>query len=327
MTFSAIIFRELSDEVERFERAQRFRIERRLLDNQINNLPGQLFTPISPPLLAVNSELVEETKRRILFFLFVVNGGILVISGGLGYFLAGHTLKPIKEMVDEQNRFISDASHELRTPLTSLKSAFEVYLRDKEPSLDEAKNLASESIVEVNKLQRLSDSLLSLAQFQKPVTKNSFKNIRLSEIIQDAVKRIKPIADNKTISIVEKLQNINLFGDKYGLVDLMVIILDNAVKYSPNNTTIVITAKKTDGWIKIAVKDEGIGITESDMPRIFERFYRADTARSKSSQGGYGLGLSIAKKIVDMHQGEIKVVSKVKQGSTFIIQLPVNKHV
>jgi signal transduction histidine kinase len=95
--------------------------------------------------------------------LIALNLGILIISGGLGYVLADRTLKPIKEMMEEQNRFIGNASHELRTPLTSLKSAFEVYLRDNQPSLPEAKKLVKESIDEVNKLQSLSESLLKLA--------------------------------------------------------------------------------------------------------------------------------------------------------------------
>ncbi|OGG16944.1 hypothetical protein A3D77_06075 [Candidatus Gottesmanbacteria bacterium RIFCSPHIGHO2_02_FULL_39_11] len=321
LTFSAIIFRDLSSEVERFERTQRFRIERRLQEGQLY-INGQPIYPPSAPFLSVNSELVDETKKRILFVLLVINGGILILSGGLGYFLAGHTLKPIKEMVDEQNRFISDASHELRTPLTSLKSAFEVYLREKTPTLEEAQGLVSESITEVNKLQILSDSLLSLAQFQKTHPKTAFKNMNLSETIQMAVKKIKPLADNKSIKMVEKLQKVNLLADKYSLTDLLVILLDNAVKYSRANSTITITAKKTDGWAKITVKDEGIGIPPSDMPHIFERFYRADSARSKSDQGGYGLGLSIAKQIVDMHKGAIQVSSHEGKGTTFCIRIP-----
>src|SRR3989344_3853916 len=108
IAFSLMIYRVLLIEVIRFERAQRVRIERRM---QFFNSP-----------IPVSLELIEEIKQRLIFRLFMVNIGIMVISGGLGYFLAGRTLKPIKEMVDEQNRFISDASHELRTPLTSLKS-------------------------------------------------------------------------------------------------------------------------------------------------------------------------------------------------------------
>ena len=107
--------------------------------------------------------------------LIIVNSGILILSGGMGYVLSGLTLKPIKDMMDEQNRFISDASHELKTPLTSLKIAFEVYLRGKNPTPQETKTLITESIDEVNKLQSLSESLLQLAQYEKPQEKMVFK--------------------------------------------------------------------------------------------------------------------------------------------------------
>jgi len=128
--FSLVIYKVLSNEIERFERVQRFRIERRL-ETGLRRFPNQIRI--------TNPELIEETKQRILLMLIAINLGILIISGGLGYLLAGRTLKPIKEMVDEQNRFISDASHELRTPLTSLKTAMEVTLRDKNLSLLSAK--------------------------------------------------------------------------------------------------------------------------------------------------------------------------------------------
>jgi len=314
--FSIIIYRDLSNEINRFEQIQRYRIERRLMEN----FPA----PPPTPLPTASPELLSETRHRILLMLVVVNGIIFLVSGGLGYILSGQTLKPIKNMIDEQNRFISDASHELKTPLTSLKIAFEVYLRGKNPTPQEAKTLVTESIDEVNKLQSLSESLLQLAQYERSQEQILFENITLAQVVTEAVKKMKPIADHKNISIISKTSEITIKGNKYGLIDCLVVLLDNAVKYSKEGAKVSVTAGKTDGIVYISVTDHGIGISKKDLPHIFDRFYRADGARIKTTVGGYGLGLSIAKKIVDTHKGTIQVKSKVNVGSTFTIRVPVS---
>ena len=313
--FSIIIYRDLSNEINRFEQLQRFRIERRLMET---------FPAPPTPLPTANPELLGETRRRILLMLIIVNSGILVLSGGLGYILSGLTLKPIKDMMDEQNRFISDASHELRTPLTSLKSAFEVFLRDREPSVNEAKTLVQESIDEVNKLQSLSESLLQLAQYEKPQEQMIFEKVSLLAAVNQAIKKIKPVAELKHITITSKAREIFIKGNKFSLVDCIVILLDNAVKYSKERSSIIIATGKADGAAFVSVTDHGVGISQKDMPHIFDRFFRADGARLKTTAGGYGLGLSIAKKIIDTHRGTIEVKSSLHKGSTFIIKLPIS---
>lgn len=328
MSFSFIIYKVLTLEVERFAHRQRFRIEQKLQNNNFS--PSDKFQSYHA-LPAIDPDLVNETKNRILLILAIINLGILTASGGLSYFLAGKTLKPIKEMIDEQSQFISDASHELRTPLTSLKSAMEVYLRDKNLSLKDAKTLVAESIIEVNKLQSLSEELLQLSQYQKAKGNLKFEMVSLLAIIKAAIAKIEPLAKQKQITIKNSAGNQQIEGNKYGLGDLLVILLDNAVKYSFKAGVVVIYTKRTNNSILILVKDQGIGINEKDLPHIFDRFYRADSARAKTSAGGYGLGLSIAKKIVDIHKGSINVESSVKkaclrrQGTTFTIRLPIKQ--
>ncbi len=322
ITFSTVIFKMMTMEVDRFERTQRFRIERRIEENGI--FPPEMQYRITPT-LPVNLELIEETKQRILLMLTVINIIIFGLAGSLGYLLAGGTLKPIQDMWDEQNRFISDASHELRTPLTSLKSAFEGYLRNNTPKLEEAKTLASESVTEVNKLQSLSDSLLQLAQYERPNGNIQFEKLAVAEVINEAIRKVSPLAGQKEITLQKEVQEVDIEGNKYGLIDLLVILLDNAIKYSPQDSQINITSKQTDGWVVVEVEDHGIGIDEKDIPHIFDRFYRADAARSKSERGGYGLGLSIAKKIIDVHKGEIQVKSKKDEGSKFSVRLPIKR--
>jgi two-component system, OmpR family, sensor histidine kinase CiaH len=318
LSFSLVIYQALNREVDRFALAQRARMEHIFSDGDIF-----LFNPNMPSFPTVDPDLIHETKQRILLFLIVINSGILFLSGGIGYILAGRTLDPIREMVDEQNRFISDASHELRTPLTAIKSSMEVNLRDPQLTLDEAKKQMKESITHVDRLQSLTDSLLELAQYGQPNFTVHFDHIQLESVIQSALQNTKTFSKEKNIHIKNNIQPTTLQANMYGLTDLFTILLENAIKYSPVKSTITIASKKTDGTIKISVKDQGEGITPKDLPHIFDRFYRADSARSSKGTHGYGLGLAIAKTIVNTHNGSITVKHMTPKGTEFTVVLPI----
>ncbi|HSX18776.1 MAG TPA: HAMP domain-containing sensor histidine kinase [Candidatus Saccharimonadales bacterium] len=313
IAFSMGIYRILSSELSRLERVQRLRIERGL-----NETDPRIFTTPIP----ANPELVDEASQRILWALVIINLGILVASSAIGYFLAGKTLEPIVLMLDEQNRFITDASHELRTPLTSLKSAMEVSLRDKKLTLNEAKQLIFENITEVDKLQSLSENLLELASYQKGEN-IKIERIPISSVLYASIAKVKALSIAKRIKIKLSVKNHKVAGNAKVLSDLFVIFLDNAIKYSNKGATIEVLEHKNDGTISVSISDNGVGIAESDIPHIFERFYRTDIARSKNASAGWGLGLSIAKSIVDSLGGSIKVKSTVAKGTTFTINLPV----
>ncbi|MDQ5951554.1 MAG: two-component system, OmpR family, sensor histidine kinase CiaH [Patescibacteria group bacterium] len=321
VAFSIVIYEFLSREVERFAQIQSARFESRINDciptpTQPCTVPFNIVFPID------NSELVLETKKRIVSSLFFINGTILFVSGALGYFLAGRTLKPIKEMVEDQNRFISDASHELKTPLTSLKTAFEVHLRNKKRNLKESDELVQESITEVNKLQQLSESLLFLAGQRKPSQSVTLSPVELKEIISAAIKRVSPLAKKKKITLKGLTQNIAVIGNAHTLTDLFVILLDNAIKYSPTKSEVTITSTLVDkNTAKISVTDEGKGISPEDLEHIFERFFRSDTARSKIDAEGYGLGLSIAQQLAQTNKATLSVESTVDVGSTFSLTI------
>ena len=312
---SAEIFRVQMSEVNRFARAQRVRLE--------NQFPLDPSVPRTQ--FAIDPDLVAETQARLLINLLVLDGVIIVISGVFGYFLAGKTLYPIKAMLEEQKRFVSDSSHELRTPLTSLKSAMEVALMDKNLSLDEAKKLIEENIEDINRLQKLSDSLIQLTKEEKVSTKHlNAEKLSTSSLIKASIAQIKPQAKIKKIQIKQNIKNASLKGDKDKIINLLVILLDNAVKYSPENSTITIKTWKTKNFAYFSVKDLGIGIAKKDLPHIFDRFYRADTSRSNNKTPGYGLGLSIAKMIAEDHKGSISVKNNAEHGTIFLVRLPAN---
>ena len=315
VSFSLIIYKGISSEIDRFSQSQRLRIERRFQENN--------YFPQPPPVRFIDPDLIEETKRRLALILIIINGGIFFIVGSLSYFLAGKTLRPIQAMVEEQNRFISDASHEFRTPLTALKSSLEVNLRDKNLLLEDAKKIMSESIEDVNDLQRLSDSLLNLTQYQHSNTK-FFQQVSIKKIINQSISKLNNQALNKKIKIINKVSDKKISGIEFDLVNAFTNILDNAIKYSPNGTTIFFTSRTTDSQLNIEIKDQGIGIDKKDLPNIFDRFYRVDQSRSKIKVTGYGLGLSIVKNVIDNHHGKILVNSKPNKGTTFIIKLPIS---
>jgi len=325
ISFSVAIYKVLTLELERFERVQRLRIEHFYPEqSRVSPSTGQRGEFLRASALDLN--LVTETEERIKIILAIINMTILGASATTGYFLAGRTLKPIKEMVDEQNRFITDSSHELRTPLTSLKTEIEVSLRDKKLNLEEARDLLKSNLEEVNNLQTLSDGLIKLTQYQKGENGLSFNKVSLTDIIEEAIKKITVLAKSKNIKIASNVENTTIEANQTALTELFVIFLDNAIKYSPEKTEITLSTEKSEGQAVIHIKDTGLGISEDDLPHLFDRFFRSDKSRTKGDVPGYGLGLSIAKQIVDKHNGSIKVQSKLGEGTTFTIHLPT-RHV
>ena len=272
---------------------------------------------------AFDLETIESARLRIIWTLGIINLSILVISGMGGYLLAGITLDPISKMVREQKEFIGNASHELRTPLTSLKTEIEVALRDKNMTIKDARKLFKSNLEEVDNMRSLSNHLLSLNRYEKASDIN-FSKVNLKEIATEATKRTSVLATAKKIKVKLKLKNIIVRGDKVAFIELASILLENAIKYSPNGNKVEVRVKNGG---TLEVQDFGMGINKEDIPHIFERFYRVEHSRSKEKTNGYGLGLSIAKSIVEKFGGKIKVSSVIGKGSTFSIQFPSAKNI
>lgn len=315
MAFSTFIYVSVTREFRRFDKFQQYMKEH----------PEEIPPP--PPrfkvMIRINSGFEQEARERILMTLIGVNLVILGLAGIGGYFLAGRSLKPIKEMIDEQHRFVADASHELRTPLTALKSEIEVTLRDQKLSVAESRKVFESNLEEVNNLQILTDNLLELASYQRKIERSQFSSVNIRDVVDEAVKRVQMAAKQKQIILQNRVTDVHFDGEANSLIQLFVILLENAIKYSPSESTVEVAYTKTDSHLKVIVKDQGIGIDDKDISHVFKRFYRSNTARSKTEASGYGLGLSIAKKIVENHNGTIKVETEKNAGSTFIITLPV----
>ncbi len=312
LAFSLVIYFGITSDLQtRFEGLQ----HRLMHPDGDREMPMRMHGLIHDDLLAA--------QRQVLLILLFANGVILVLSSAAGYFLAGKTLKPIEQTVEEQRRFVTDASHELKTPLTALKTSIEVALRDKKLNKEIAIEVLKSSLEETDKLDLLVSELLDLAQHQTAGQKLSFDTVKLEEISDYAKNKIAPVASKKKIDIKLDVEDLSFDAGKQELEKLLTILLDNAVKYTPENGHITLSAKSDGKYALIDVQDTGIGIAPQDITHLFDRFFRADQSRSKNQVEGFGLGLSIAKRIVDSHYGSIEVSSVIGTGTTFTVKLPL----
>lgn len=318
--FSLGMYVLLRREVERFSQGQRLRITRALQD-QGQFMPYTTMQPVRFNFQVVDPVLEEETIERIQFVLIGVNIGILILSSGLCYLLAGSTLAPIQEMVEEQRRFISDASHEFKTPLTSMRTTLEVELRNNKLNLVEAKQLMQDNLQEVVELQTLNEALLKLDAYQKHKNGRHFELVKLDAAAKAAIKKITPLAKQKKITIQAQFVPATVMGNLAQLTELSVILLDNAVKYSPEHSSITVATTEQRHHAQLQIIDNGVGIPTAQLPHIFDRFYRVDASRTKNQVSGYGLGLAVARQIAELHDGKLSVKSEVGRGTTFTLSL------
>lgn len=265
---------------------------------------------------------LAEFKRNLVRKLTALNMGMLAVGGVLSYILARRSLRPLEETLESQSRFTSDAAHELRTPLTAMKAEIEVALRDKKLQTAEAKAVLKSNLEEVGKLESLTAGLLRLARGDQGIDTSHFDYYKLSDILSSAHARLAEKAKARHITIKLPKTALVVYGDCDQLVELFVPLLGNAIKYSHEKSDVTVKATRHDTRVRVDVIDQGIGITEVDLPHIFERFYRADLSRNKTRADGYGLGLSLAEAITKAHGGRIRVKSEFGKGSTFTVELP-----
>lgn len=273
-------------------------------------------------LLQPNDDL-NNSARHILLRLIGFNLIVLAAAGGASYWLAKRTLEPIEAAHEQQKRFTADVSHELRTPLTAIRMETEVALMNSHTSPKELRETLDSNLEEVAKLEALINNLLRLSQLEADELQQNFTNVTVKSIVNEAVTLLAQQADERGVTIKQPTTKLSVFGDDKSLVQLIVILLDNAIKYSPRNAEIDITAQAQNDRIILRIKDHGAGIAPDELEHVFDRFYRADNSRNKGTHSGYGLGLSIAQMIADIHGAEITLQSRVEHGTTASISLPV----
>ncbi|HSW85326.1 MAG TPA: HAMP domain-containing sensor histidine kinase [Candidatus Saccharimonadales bacterium] len=276
----------------------------------------------SPDFNQFFQDRLDEGRGELLSRLILLNITVLFLGSALSYYLARRTLTPIENAMASQSRFVTDASHELRTPLASMLVTNDVALRKSKISLPEAKEVIRSNAEDIQHLRELTDGLLSLATQDNSNIKAD--EVSLQAIVTEAINRVLPAAQAKAISIEDNIADIKVTGDKQRLEQVMVILLDNAIKFSSKKGKIEILSNSKSKRVLLSIKDYGEGIKSKDLPYIFDRFYRADSSRNKPDAGGYGIGLAIAQQIVERHDGRISVKSKPGHGTTFTVELPAS---
>lgn len=260
---------------------------------------------------------IQQARVNLVGSLIITNLCIWIAGGVGSYYLARRTLLPIEEAHEAQSRFTSDASHELRTPLASMKVELEVALRDPKLSKDDSRELLASNLEEVNKLTKLSHTLLQLSRLDHdsiehaPVSLNSAVTTVLTRF-QSSRQRI----------IYTNLPVIKVMANQSHIEELLTIFIDNALKYSAADSPITLTLVQQKQLSGFDITNTGEGIPAESLPKIFDRFYRSDSSRTNGAKKGYGLGLSLAKKIVELHGGELTVSSQLGQFTTFRVLLP-----
>jgi signal transduction histidine kinase len=228
-------------------------------------------------------------------------------------------LESIEAAYSAQQRFVSDASHELRAPLTAIQGNLELLSRHRSMPEAEREEALAEVTREANRLSRLVADLLALARADVGVPLKH-RLLELDEVVLDAFREARQLSQGQTLTL-EPFETIQVIGDEDRLKQLVLILLDNALKYTPAHGHVTLGLQREVSGSKITVRDTGVGIPPEDLPHVFERFYRADPARGRDP-GGTGLGLPIARWIVEQHGGKITLESQAGQGTLASIYLP-----
>lgn len=229
------------------------------------------------------------------------------------------TLEQIERLFQAQQRLLADVSHELRTPLTTIRGNLDL-MRHMGVADPESMDVIQD---ELERMTRLIGDLLLLARVDSGGLPLERKPVELDNVLFDVYRQISRLQYQVDV-LVGEMDQACVLGDQDRLKQLLLILVDNGIKYTPENGRVTLSLRLVDGWAEVRVSDTGVGIPPEDIPYIFDRFYRVDKARTRA-QGGAGLGLAIAKWVVEMHNGRIRVDSKVGEGTTFTVRLPLYK--
>lgn len=276
---------------------------------QENNVIGKLY-------MFKNIEFYYNAAYKTLFILLCIALLLVVGAGCVSYWVAGINIRPIKQMYDKQKQFTADASHEMRTPLAVMRLAVTALQEDNDSKYS---SFASESLQmlnnEVDSMSRLTQRLMELARSEQGVEPVTQERVALSCLCEDVGQQLRLLAKDKGIVLVSFVEpELYLNGYTDSLRRLLIILLDNAIKYSASASKITLRLFKQEKRIILEVADEGEGIKDEDKKLVFDRFYRVDKARSRS-QGGFGLGLSLALGIAKEHGAVIRVLDNKPKGT------------
>ena len=264
----------------------------------------------------------RDRQLRTLTTVFAVGGvGGVALSVAGGLWLAGLALRPIRQSFERQRRFVSDASHELRTPLAVMRANGELLQRHAGGTVAENMDQVDAITAEAEAMTKLVEDLLTLARADEGEANLAKEPVSLGAVLEELGRDMSALANEKGIRLTVDVAPVEVEGDRHRLRQLGTILLDNALKYTPAGGAVTVRATQSHKTVELTVADTGPGIPLEEQARIFDRFVRADSARTRAA-GGSGLGLAIAKWIAESHGGRISVESTPGHGAKFTVRLP-----
>lgn len=273
-------------------------------------------------LLNISSE--ENLKIRLIQIFILVGSISLIFLLIISLYLTNKSIEPIKETFNKQKQFIADASHELKTPLAIIKTNTSLLLSNADDTIRNQSKWIKYIDSQSDRMSDLVNEMLSLAKLDIEESKLMVSTINFSNIVESMLLTFDAIIFESKITLDTNIsKNIIINGNDNNIKKLFSILMDNAVKYTNTGGYISVSLVSDKSKAKLIIKNTGDGIPKDKLNKVFERFYRADDSRDRET-GGYGLGLSIAKSIVEQHNGKIYASSNLNKDATFTVELPIS---
>ena len=269
----------------------------------------------------------DEARSELALSLFIVNGVLITGAIGLSYILAGITLQPIQQTYNRQRRFLSDASHELRTPLAILQTDLENELGEKRIAKKERER-AESHLEEVRRMGAIVRDLLLISRLEPELQQSALtEDVDIASVAQSAIERLQPYATKHNIALhtaISPDQHMHIQANTEHILQAITNLIKNGIDYNKKGGSVTIGLEKKKNTATISVTDTGIGIPKAELEKIFDRFYRSDTSRTRAT-GGSGLGLSIVQSIAKTYNGSVRIASEPAKGSTAYLSFPISR--
>jgi len=264
---------------------------------------------------------IWDSVNRLLLVLLPLGLGALGLAAFGGLYMAGRAVRPVRDSFDKQRAFVADASHELKTPLTLIRADTEVVLYRGRINPDDRK-LIEHVLAETDRMNAVLSDLLLVARLDAGKLDVSTEPFDLSVVLSESVERFGLRVSSKGVNLeVQTIGQLPVRGDPKRTGQILAVLLDNAVRFTPSGGRITVDGQLHDGWAEVSVRDTGPGIAPEHLPRIFDRFYRAEEARTRKS-GGTGLGLAIARDLARAQKGDLQAENVKGGGTVFRLVLP-----
>lgn len=269
-------------------------------------------------------QVLQTQLQRLREITIIADLSMLLLSGASGWWLAGRTLRPIREMVNSQRNFVASASHDLRTPLAIIRTNTDLALR-KLPAKDPMREFHEVNLMAVSSLDQLTEELLWRVRSEGAGQRQIKQPVGLAQLTDDIIAHLRLYAADSKIKLRFKkpVKEVVVTGAETDLRRALTNIVKNAIDYSPRGGVVKISLSRTDRLAEWTCEDQGIGIETADLPHIFKRYYRGSIKQPGAQTSGSGLGLAITKTIIESHRGLVRAESTVGKNTTISVKLPL----